>query len=92
MLRSAVTGEEITLVDLNRERVPLVRGDWLILASDGLATLSDDQISKIVSRNRSKDADQMAQALLSAVKRKARPEQDNVTILAIGFDKMKPEK
>ena len=92
MLRSAVTGEEITLVDLNREVVPLERGDWLIMASDGLATLSPDRIAKIVSQNSSKNADQMAQALLGAVKKKAAPEQDNVTVLVIGFDKMKSPK
>ncbi len=92
MLRSAVTGEEIKLVDLNREAVPLSPGDWLVLASDGLATLSSDQIAKIIARNRTKSADQLAQALVSAVKRKALPEQDNVTVLAIGFDKIKAGK
>ncbi len=92
MLRSAVTGDEITLVDLNREAVPLSKGDWLIMASDGLATLSHDKISSVVSRNSSKNADQMAQALVAAVKKKAAPEQDNITVLAIGFDKMKSSK
>ncbi len=92
MLRSAVTGDEITLVDLNREAIPLVKGDWLIMASDGLATLSYDRISKIVSKNSSKSADQMAQELLGAVKKKAAPEQDNITVVAIGFDKMKSRK
>ena len=92
MLRSAVTGDEITLVDLNREVVPLAKGDWLIMASDGLGTLSSEGIAKIVSQNSSKSADQMAQALLTAVKKKALPEQDNTTVLAIGFDKMKSEK
>ena len=35
------------------------------------------------------NADQVAQALIVAVKKKARAEQDNVTVLAIGFDRMK---
>lgn len=92
MLRSAVTGDEIKLVDLNREAVPLTRGDWLILASDGLATLTQDHIAKIVAKNSLKSADQIAQVLLAEVKKKALPEQDNITVLAIGFDKMKTRK
>ena len=89
MLRSAIGGEEIRLVDLNREVVPLTRGDWLILASDGLGTLTNDQIAKIIDRNAERNADQIVQALLKAVKNKARPDQDNTTVLAIGFDKTK---
>ncbi len=89
MLRSAITGEEIRLVDLNREAVPLARGDWLILASDGLTTLAEDEIEKLVADNARKSADQMAQALVAEVKRKARVGQDNITVVAIGFDKAK---
>ncbi len=89
MLRSAITGEEIKLVDLNREAVPLSRGDWLILASDGLASLSNDQISRLVAQNSSGSADQMAQALINGVKRKAIAGQDNITVVVIGFDMIK---
>lgn len=92
MLRSAITGDEIKLVDLNREAVPLSRGDWLILASDGLATLSNDQIAKLVVRNSTKGADQMAQALIAGVKKKDLEGQDNITVVAIGFDKAKTGK
>ncbi len=87
MLRSAITGDDIKLVDLNRQAVPLERGDWLVMASDGLSTLGQDQIEKIVGRNSAANADQIAQSLIAAVKRKAVKGQDNITVLAIGFDK-----
>ena len=89
MLRSAITGEEIRLVDLNREAIPLGRGDWLILASDGMTSLSNDQVARLVAKNRNGSADQMAQALVAAVKKKAVTGQDNITVVVIGFDKTK---
>jgi len=89
MLRSAITGEEIKLVDLNREVVPLSKGDWLILASDGLGTLLGHEMEIIIAKNSAANADQLAQALVAGVMKKAREEQDNVTVLAIGFDEVK---
>ena len=39
MLRSAVTGEELDLVDVSRKPLVLEAGDYVILASDGVQTL-----------------------------------------------------
>ncbi len=89
MLRSAITGEDIKLVDLNREVVPLCKGDWLILASDGLGTLQPSEMAATIARHSRASADQLAQALVAGVMKKARLEQDNVTVLAIGFDELK---
>ena len=91
MLRSALTGKEIKLVDLNREVLPLDKGDWLILASDGLGTIDREETGEVIARNADGTADQLAQALVEAVKRKSRPGQDNVTVLAIGFDVKKTD-
>jgi protein phosphatase len=87
MLRSAVTGDEVELVDLSQKVLPLESGDWLIVASDGITTLTEDKIGKIISRTGSQGADQIVRALISAVKKQAEPQQDNTTVLAIGFDK-----
>ena len=41
MLRSAVTGDEIELVDLSHEATSLLPGDHVMLASDGIHTLDE---------------------------------------------------
>src|SRR5262249_7805251 len=43
-LRSALVGSEIALVDQSSAPVPLMERDIIVAASDGLQTLSDDQI------------------------------------------------
>ena len=49
MLRSAVTGDELDLVDVSRRPLVLEEGDYVILASDGLHTLESTEIQRIVS-------------------------------------------
>ena len=47
LLRSAVTGKEIKLVDLCQEPVQLIAGDMVMLASDGIETLSEHELAII---------------------------------------------
>jgi protein phosphatase len=89
MLRSAVTGDEVKLVDLNDDAVPLQGGDWLILASDGVMSLASERIAAIVRREGKNGAERLAEALINAVKKRGDPEQDNTTIVVIGFDEVK---
>jgi len=79
-LRSAIMGEEISLLDFNEGPILLDRDDILILASDGLETLSVAEISRIVGNSRS-DMEGLAATLLMEVERRNSPNQDNVTIL-----------
>ncbi|MGE0024463.1 MAG: PP2C family serine/threonine-protein phosphatase [Hyphomicrobium sp.] len=82
-LRSALTGKTIEILDLQGDPYPLVDGDWLILASDGIATLEGDEIGDIVYANRGGSPERMAEALIGAVVAKREPDQDNTTVLVL---------
>jgi protein phosphatase len=80
-LLSAVMGNDIELIDLPTEPLACQAGDLVILGSDGLQTLSDAEIQTIVARHRQDSAMQISEALMNAVDAKAKPGQDNVTVL-----------
>ncbi|HYD15377.1 MAG TPA: protein phosphatase 2C domain-containing protein [Hyphomicrobium sp.] len=82
-LRSALTGKTIEILDLQADPYPLADGDWVILASDGIATLEGDEIGDIVYANREASPDRMAELLIAAVEEKEAPDQDNTTVLVI---------
>jgi protein phosphatase len=82
-LRSALTGGPIDLVDLRSEALPLEAGDWVVLASDGLETLSHSEIANSLARHSDGDAIGLARGLLSAVEAARHPQQDNATVMAI---------
>ena len=80
MLRSAVTGQEVELVDRGERPCRLGEGDRLLLASDGLDTLAEEEIARCLGAGHG-GLKRTADALLVAVKDAARPAQDNVTFL-----------
>ena len=81
-LRSVITGEEISLMDISETPITIEKEDVLIVASDGIDTLSSNEIAQIITQYKS-DMGVLAQALLVAVEKKENPKQDNVTILAL---------
>lgn len=83
MLRSAVTGEEIELIDMSTQPLPLGPGDVVILASDGIETLDADTIVDLVtnSLDAGMSADAIARALIASVSARRRPHQDNATVI-----------
>jgi protein phosphatase len=83
MLRSAVTGDEIDLVDLSRRPLAVEPGDYIILASDGLQTLDAHEIERIVTAYASDGASAVANALIRAVEAMKDPHQDNATVVAV---------
>ena len=84
----ALTGEAISRIDWQQEAKQLINGDWLILASDGLETLSDNEIVSIIEINAKKDATDVSKALIAAVKNKKDPYQDNTTVIAIKLEEI----
>lgn len=83
MLRSAVTGEELDLVDVSRRPLMLQEGDYVILASDGLHTLQTSEIERVVAAYAADGAEAVASALIREVEAIRDPHQDNTTVIAV---------
>ena len=80
-LRSAVMGEDIHLIDASAQPVAVEKGDQLLLASDGLLTLSEQEIVAILKKTQDAPLEDSAAALIQAVEAAEHPHQDNTTIL-----------
>ena len=83
MLRSAVTGDEIDLVDISRVPLALEAGDYIVLASDGVETLEPDEIARIIQGYATDGATAVAKAIIRAVEALREPQQDNATVLVV---------
>ncbi|MBA2125984.1 serine/threonine-protein phosphatase [Hyphomicrobium methylovorum] len=83
MLRSAVTGEDIDLLDVSRRPLTLEAGDYVVLASDGIATLDTAEIARIIQGYANDGAAAVAKALIRAVESIREPYQDNATVLVV---------
>lgn len=83
MLRSAVTGDEVDLVDVSVKPLAIEAGDTIILASDGLHTLDDEEIARIVAGYAADGAAAVASALIRAVEAIRDPHQDNATVVVV---------
>lgn len=81
-LRSALVGEELALVDLSSEPLKLREGDRVLLSSDGLETLSEEEIVGIAAEATA-PASQLAARLVDAVDQKQRQGQDNTTVVVV---------
>ena len=81
MLLSALTGEDIFEIDCPSEPLELLPGDKVILATDGLDTLAEDQIAAL--GNDASTANSLVDGLLKAAENAKAKHQDNTTVLAI---------
>ena len=80
-LRSAVMGDDIHLIDVSSQPVAVEQGDRLLLASDGLLTLDEQEIADILEKTQDAPLEDCAAALIQAVEAAEHPYQDNATIL-----------
>ena len=78
-LTSAVQGT--ALGDVAQDRLGLERGDVVLLATDGLATLSEPQISAICSERGSEGAASVAETLIEQINEAGFERQDNATVI-----------
>lgn len=83
MLRSAVTGEELDMIDLSRKSLALQPGDVIVLASDGIHTLDESEIARIVTAYTDDGCQGIADALVRSIENQRMPHQDNATIMVI---------
>jgi protein phosphatase len=81
-LMSALIGESIYEVD-DPEPVNLLPGDVLVAATDGIETLTGEEITSLVVANAANGAAAVADALLNAVTAKQLPKQDNTTVVVV---------
>jgi protein phosphatase len=82
-LRSALTGSDLDLVD--RSRLALEPGDVVLIASDGIQTLSRHNILEVVEANAAGGPDAIADALLAAVDAAGDIYQDNTTVVVVSL-------
>lgn len=80
-LRSALIGEPIPHTDIRETPVRIRPGDKFVLASDGLQTLEDDEIARILAND--EDALTLTRSLVKEVEARARPGQDNTTVIVV---------
>jgi protein phosphatase len=83
MLRSAVTGEDIDLLDVSQRPLALEAGDYVVLASDGVATLDQNEIARVIQGYAKDGAAAVAKAIIRAVEAVREPYQDNATVLVV---------
>ena len=83
MLMSAITGDEINMMDVPAEPFELSPGDRLLICSDGLDTLSAGKI--IQYSEWSESTKECAEALMKAVTEAAMPKQDNTTAVVVNI-------
>lgn len=80
-LRSVVHGRDLPLVDMAAEGYPLAAGDVVLLASDGIETLSTAALTATI-QGHVDDAGALTRALLDGVEAAGVPRQDNTTVVA----------
>ncbi len=81
MLMSYINGEEIAMIDCPEEGHDVRPGDRLIVASDGLDTISSDDFPAL-SKN-AHTAQAFADALIDAVEQVGKRNQDNTTVVVV---------
>jgi PPM family protein phosphatase len=83
LLRSAVVGEDLDLVDIAQDPWPLHQGDVVVLASDGLNSIADIEIARVIAAFRKDGPEATAEALIQAVADAGEPHQDNTTVVVV---------
>jgi len=81
MLMSALTGDDIADIDCPDNALELQPGDRVIIASDGLDTLSHGKLATHVEK--AGTAKECVDALLKAVQDARMPRQDNTTVIVV---------
>lgn len=89
-LLSAVTGGEIEKIDQPDEALELYPGDLVLIASDGLLTLSEEDIVSVLKSGSQAGIEDIVEGLIAAVQEADYPRQDNTTIMAVRYKKILP--
>jgi PPM family protein phosphatase len=82
-LMSALTGGPIPMVELHETPMRLKPGDCIIVATNGVLTLTTAGVQAALTQLQDQRPRQIASLMLSTVEQKAHPTQDNATVLVI---------
>jgi len=82
-LTSAIMGDNLDIIDTSPAEIILQDGDCVLLASDGVLSLSYEDISDILRRNSNLSAKELADLIVQAVDGCGSTSQDNATIQII---------
>ncbi len=82
-LTSVLIGAEVARIDCPSEPLELRPGDVVIVASDGLQTLNDAEMERILNEYARAPAATLARELLNEVDQAHDPDQDNVSFAVI---------
>lgn len=89
-LTSVILGERVAKSDCPRVPFELEVGDIVVVSSDGLQYLEEEEIQKLLSRHRRRKSSEIAGYLLEAIEELADPDQDNVSFSVIKLNHDKP--
>lgn len=81
VLRSAVIGKVIELVDLSKEPYPLQTGDIIILASDGVETLAEDELAAVLRNPADQSLQSLTGNLMASIEAAGHRGQDNASVI-----------
>jgi protein phosphatase len=81
MLRSAVAGKVLELVDLSNEALRLQADDIVILASDGVETLAEDELLALLEKRHEQTPQQLADNIMARIEAAGNSTQDNASII-----------
>ncbi|MCK6454397.1 MAG: protein phosphatase 2C domain-containing protein [Alphaproteobacteria bacterium] len=84
-LRSAVIGAQIPLIDRPVAPRKPDAGDVFVIASDGVFTLAESEITEIIAATAGQPAQYAAECLVKAVESKNAAHQDNTTVIVVDF-------
>ena len=81
-LRSAICGDEIPLMEVTQTPLVLLGNETVLLASDGVETLSENALAELVEQSKGDMAGLVSQTL-EHITDIAKPNQDNATLIAL---------
>jgi serine/threonine protein phosphatase PrpC len=83
VLRAALTGYDIALIDRSHQPVALRPGDVIIATTDGIHTLTEIAMIEICADAATWDASDLAAKFMDAIRNASHPKQDNTTIAIV---------
>lgn len=81
VLRSALRGRDLELIDCPAQLLQLCAGDLIVVASDGLDCVPERKLASILRRCAARSPTEIVDHLLRAVRSKPVAEQDNTTVI-----------